>query len=279
MRASWVTMERMDPRRRLAVPVLVAILLGACSDSRQADETLPPLETATTGSAATTTVDTTGPPRTAAPTTVAAPRTTTTTTPPPTPPPTAAPTTSLPIVTAPATEPAVVTTATEPVVDGEIVFGADGIGVASFGDDPDEVVSSAQALLGAPSEDSGWVDPFTISACPGSEYRRVSWGALSLQFSDSTRFVAGRRHFFGYEYGLVGQINAEPAGLTTAEGVGVGTSVADLKASYPGATVGAGEEGLSSPYFAVPGVVQGELTGVGDSDVVMLMLGGEICGG
>jgi hypothetical protein len=270
-------MVRMSPRRLLASTALGVLLLSACSDSRDADDTLPslpPAATTTTGAPVTTpstipASTTSAPPTTEAPSTTTTVATTTTQPPPPTIPPT----------TVAPTQPVPTPTSADSSAGGDLVLGDDGIGVARFGDDPDTVIAAVQAVLGPPSDDSDWVDPFTISACPGTEYRRVNWGAFSLQFSDSTGFASDRRHLFGYEYGLVGQVNAEPVGLTTGEGVGVGTSVAELRSAHPDVTIGAGEEGLSSPYFAVPGSIQGELTGVADDDVVMLVLGGEICGG
>lgn len=156
----------------------------------------------------------------------------------------------------------------------------EGIGDIDFGADPDSAIAAVRATLGDPSNDSGWVDPFTISACPGSEYRRVSWGALSLQFSDSTSAADGRRHFFGYEYGLVGQTDAEPAGLTTPEGIGVGSTVADVRQIYPDVSVAPGEEGVSSPAFEVTeGGLAGLLTDASDDGIVMVLVGGDFCGG
>jgi hypothetical protein len=161
-----------------------------------------------------------------------------------------------------------------------VILAADGVGVAAFGDEPDAAVAAVTAILGEPTQDSGWVEPFTISACPGTEYRRVSWGAFSLQFSDQSSKADGRRHLFGYEYGEVGRTDATPAGIVTAEGIGVGSTVAELKSAYPGVSVVAGEEGLSSSSFEVSeNGLAGLLTDATDQGIVILVVGGDFCGG
>lgn len=289
----------MNARRHLAV-VAALLLLTACSQERDADDTLAPLPTdsavsgpsSVTGTAATVPRTSAAPstppptsltPSTAAPTTSQPPPTTAApTVPPPTVPPltTPLPTTPPPTPTPPTPPPPpTAPPSTEPAASA-IVLRSNGIADIDFGADPDSAIATVQAALGNPSDDSGWVDPFTISACPGTEYRRVSWGALSLQFSDATSAAEGRRHFFGYEYGLVGQTDAEPAGLTTPEGIGIGSTVADLRQAYPDVGVAPGEEGVSSPAFEVTeGGLAGLLTDASDDGIVMVLVGGDFCGG
>ena len=293
----------MNARRHLAV-VAALLLLTTCSQERDADDTLAPIPTdsadsgpsSVTGTAATVPPTSAAPstapptsvtPSTAAPTTSQPPPTTAApTVPPPTVPPltTPLPTTPPPTPTPPTTPPTpppppTAPPSTEPAASA-IVLRSNGIADIDFGADPDSAIATVQAALGNPSDDSGWVDPFTISACPGTEYRRVSWGALSLQFSDATSAAEGRRHFFGYEYGLVGQTDAEPAGLTTPEGIGIGSTVADLRQAYPDVGVAPGEEGVSSPAFEVTeGGLAGLLTDAFDDGIVMVLVGGDFCGG
>lgn len=293
----------MNARRHVAVAAAL-LLLTACSQERDADDTLAPLPTdsavsgpsSVPGTAATvprtsaapsTAPPTSVTPSTAAPTTSQPPPTTAApTVPPPTVPPltTPLPTTPPPTPTPPTTPPTpppppTAPPSTEPAASA-IVLRSNGIADIDFGADPDSAIATVQAALGNPSDDSGWVDPFTISACPGTEYRRVSWGALSLQFSDATSAAEGRRHFFGYEYGLVGQTDAEPAGLTTPEGIGIGSTVADLRQAYPDVGVAPGEEGVSSPAFEVTeGGLAGLLTDASDDGIVMVLVGGDFCGG
>ncbi|CAN5857364.1 hypothetical protein BH24ACT6_BH24ACT6_10310 [soil metagenome] len=278
-------MDRMHPSRIFAAACTVA-LLAACSDSGESNETLatlpPTTAPVTTAPASTTAAPTTAAPTNAAPTALAP------TTVPPTPAPTtvapttAAPTTAAPTTVAPTVAPTTASPPTTPVQDptSGVILAADGVGVAAFGDEPDAAVAAVTAILGEPTQDSGWVEPFTISACPGTEYRRVSWGAFSLQFSDQSSKADGRRHLFGYEYGEVGRTDATPAGLVTAEGIGVGSTVAELKSAYPGVSVVAGEEGLSSSSFEVSeNGLAGLLTDATDQGIVILVVGGDFCGG
>lgn len=291
-------MESMNSRRHLAAAA-VLLVLTACNEGRDADDTLGPVPTDSavgsaspvadtvastppSTSAAPSTAPTNAAPITVAPITVApttvAPATVAPITVAPT---TVAPATVAPTTVAPATvAPATVAPSEPPPAASSITLRADGIAGVDFGADPDSAIAAVQSALGDASEDSGWVAPFTISACPGTEYRRVSWGALALQFSDATSAADGRRHFFGYEYGLVGQTDAEPAGLTTPEGIGIGSTVADLRQAYPDVSIAPGEQGVSSPAFEVTeGGLAGLLTDASDGGIVMVLVGGDFCGG
>lgn len=290
-RRLWSFVVTQNVRWRL-VGVTTLVALCACSDGDDAGDTLatgPTTAGAGSQSSVTPIPDTSAANSEPAPTTV--PPTGSAATVAPTAPP-SAPRSTAPGTTAPPPETGPATTgpaATEPPATGSpstapaagaLTLHADGIADVDFGADPDSAIAAVRAVLGNPSGDSGWVDPFTISACPGSEYRRVSWNALSLQFSDSTSVADGRRHFFGYEYGVVGQTDAEPPGLTTPEGIGIGSTVGELRQTYPGVSVVEGEEGLSSSAFEVSEHgLAGLLTSAGDDGLVMLLVGGDFCGG
>jgi len=243
----------MTPRRAALALVPVALLLAACSESSKSSsdtvgETLADVSTSTS---------TTEPELT---TTSTTPSTTTTI-----PPTTAATTTTTPPTT-------------EPLPVRELLLSDQGVGAATFGADPDGVIEYVSSLLGAPTGDTGWIDPFTFALCPGNEVRRVEWGVLSLLFSDDTPVSSGRRHFFAYEYGLDGQIGEEPQGLRTQGGTGRGSRVVDLRAEFPQVSVNAGEEGLFPSSFYVSDNFRGLLTGVNDDDLVTVIFGGYGCG-
>ena len=159
-----------------------------------------------------------------------------------------------------------------------IVLGRDGLGIASFGDDADSAVAAVTAVLGEPDTDSGWVEPMTIGACAGAEARFVAWGALYVYFADESAAGAGERHFFGYSYGSVGDLEAIPEGLATPEGIGLGTTVEFLRAAYADVVVEAGEEGLFAPSFYVDDELSGRLTGTAADDLVTVIIGGDPCG-
>lgn len=153
-----------------------------------------------------------------------------------------------------------------------------GIGVAAFGADAETVVAGVSAALGAPTLDSGYVDPVTFGACPGTQARIVSWGVLQLLFSDEAPEGTAPPHLVGFEYGTLDGINAEPVGLVTDAGVGPGSTVADLRNAYPGVILNEGEEGLLEPTFFVNEALRGFLTGTTDADTVTVIVGGTFCG-
>ena len=155
---------------------------------------------------------------------------------------------------------------------------ANGLGDAAFGAEPDGVVAYVSAIIGAPTVDTGWIDPLSVGACPGTELRQVSWGDLVLQFSDVSSVTSGRRHFFSYSYGpafVPGAI--APAGLKTEAGIGVGSTVADLSGTYPTAVINPGTD-LGGPNFLINDGLAGFLTGITPTDTVTSVLGGQGCG-
>jgi hypothetical protein len=139
------------------------------------------------------------------------------------------------------------------------------------------VVGYVRSILGASTTDSGWVDPSTFGACPGTEVRIVTWNDLSLYFSDQSIVAQGFRHFMSYTYGppFAAQIN--PLGLATADGIAVGSTVGALKATYPSVVLNPGDE-LSGPTFFITEGLFGYLTGTSDADVVTEFVGGFGCG-
>jgi hypothetical protein len=207
------------------------------------------------------------------------------------PPPSSAPTT-MPIVAA--TQPAgtettmpdettttlpPVTTTTEAPAIQELLLRGDGLGSARFGAAPDGVIAYVTSILGGNTADTGWVDPYTFGDCsPATVARKVDWGVLSLIFSDLSSYANGRRHFIGWEYGLVGQIGDEPVGLRTPGAMTLGSRVVDLLAEFPEAGVNQGENDLNiPPNFYVSDNFRGLLTGTSDDDFVTVIFGGYGC--
>jgi hypothetical protein len=154
-----------------------------------------------------------------------------------------------------------------------------GLGDALFGADADGVVDYVASILGKPTNDSGWADPLAIGApCPGTEIRFVDWNDLSLFFTDNSPAATGLRHFAAYTYGpafVPGAIN--PYGLATTLDIGVGATVAALRAAYLGALVNPGDD-ISGPSFYIEDGLTGFLTGAADTDTIMSFVGGYGCG-
>ena len=152
----------------------------------------------------------------------------------------------------------------------------EGIGTAGFGADPDGVMSYISSFLGDPTNDTGWIDPLSIGACPGKELRLVSWGVLTLLFGDVSSVLQGRRHFVAYTYGVEGEVGAAPVGLITSRNVTVGSRVVDVVAAYPAATLNP-EDDFTAPFFYVNDNLRGFLTGLTDESRVTTILGGMNC--
>ncbi len=237
----------MPSRRVLLVSVFaVALLAAGCSDESSnpgTSTTTPTVAPAATVASTTTTIAVT----------TTAPTTSTTTT-----------TTSTPAST----------TTTIEVVLG-LPVSATGLGDALFGADADGVVEFVNSILGIPTTDSGWIDPVaTGTACPGNEVRFVDWKDLSLFFTDSG---SGVRHFASFTYGPAFGSTISPYGLATDAGIGVGSTVAALRAAYPAAAVNP-DDGFTGPHFQIEEGLFGFLTGADDTDTIISFVGGSGCG-
>lgn len=154
----------------------------------------------------------------------------------------------------------------------------DGLGSASFGADPDGVIDFLNSFLGGPASDTGWVDPFEIGPCGGTQLRQVRWGVLTLEFSDVSVVTEGRPHFYAYYYGIDGQPIGEPVGIETPEGITLGSTVAELIAAYPDVTLRSADEFIA-PNFFVNDNLRGLMTGLADDDTVTQIIGGLPCDG
>lgn len=185
----------------------------------------------------------------------------------------AAPTTS---ATAPATSVAsTVALPTSSPAGPQAILRPDGLGDLPFGTESEAALAQLTTMLGAPTTDSGWVSAFDskFGVCPGELVRGVTWGSLLVLFADETLAAVGKRHLYFYAYGP----DPLPAGLTTPEGVGVGSTVAALRIAYPSVQVY--PDDVLGPSFAVsPAGLAGSLSDITDAGVVRTITGGEGCG-
>jgi hypothetical protein len=157
-------------------------------------------------------------------------------------------------------------------------FLPDGLGIVDFGAPPPAAINAVQGYLGAaPTSDSGWGPAWgDYGACPGTEYRQVTFQGLTLQFTDGDIFQpAGTRHFFAWSY------DGTPAGIAPY-GVDIGTTVADLQALYPAVAIDY-DDLYYGWFFRVETGTQGEqlwgtLTGSDPGDTVVYLTGGWGCG-
>jgi hypothetical protein len=238
----------MTSRRVLAGLTVGAffITMSACSSDQRSNDTLPPTTTAVGDS---TIPDTVGSSSTSS-------------------------TSTIPATTAPAAS-----TTTIPAVKG-LGLSAQGLGDIQFGADADQTVSYVNSVLGKPTRDTGWEDPLTAGgSCPGTTIRLVDWNDLSLFFTDQSPAVQGLRHFASFTYGPAiapGQPN--PFGLTTANGIGLGSTVKALKGAYPAVKIIPGDALATGPQFEIEQGLHGFLTGVKNTDTVISLIGGFGCG-
>lgn len=170
----------------------------------------------------------------------------------------------------------------DPTVEA-LVLGAEGIGAAVFSGDPDGVVAFLSSFIGPPTADTGWVDPFDISACSGTQLRVVSFGSLRLTFGDVSPVLEGRPHFFGYTYGSytfdgtsVAVTDQTPPGLVTDRGVGLGTDLVALEAAHPGLELNPSDD-FFPETFVVNDNLRGAISGLADDSVVVSIIGGHDC--
>jgi len=169
------------------------------------------------------------------------------------------------------------TSTTIPAVEG-LDPSAEGLGDLLFGANADDVVAYVDGILGGATNDTGWLDPVAQGfACPGTTVRFVTWHDLVLFFTDESPYSSGLRHFASFSYGPAMAVSPDPFGLATAEGIGIGSTVQDLRAAYPDAQVFEGDE-IAGPSFFLDSGLSGFLTGATAADTVTALVGGSGCG-
>lgn len=253
-------------RKSVLLASVMALLLAACADGDAGTETTVPATLTTTSTEATTT--------TTAPTTTTVAETTTT-----------VPATT---TTAPAT--------TTTMVDDTVLLSDEGLQVGAdwvpFGSDDDDTIAKLTAALGAPADDTGWLDSATdgwdmFGVCPGPNVRAVSWGtggntSFQVMFTDADTdfWTGGVEHLYSfYYYG-----SSTPDDLETTEGITVGSSLGQLKAAYDPAKIEIGEAffdpavGYWTYDIATWTGLWGYATGQTDAHVITSINGGQGCG-
>ena len=159
-----------------------------------------------------------------------------------------------------------------------IVLGEDGLGDVLLGFPPEVVVADISALFGEPDVDSDWLpaEPNIYGTCPGRQMRAVGWGSLVTIFINEETDPLGERFFtytYGYDYnGNEGGVDPRGLNLTTDDGIGIGSSVTELREVYGDALAITGDSELDLWSFTVTeSPLQGLLDGPDDSDQVTLI--------
>ncbi|MEP7114205.1 MAG: hypothetical protein ABI862_13145 [Ilumatobacteraceae bacterium] len=161
----------------------------------------------------------------------------------------------------------------------ELVLRPNGLGDAAFGADADGVIAYVSSIIGPSTVDSGWVDPLEFGACPGTELRQVTWGDLTLLFTDISSVTSRPHHFFSYVYGPSFNPSAiAPAGLKTEAGIGIGSTFAELTGTYPSVVINSDDPLGGGTNFSINDGLAGFLSGVEPASTVTSILGGQSCG-
>jgi hypothetical protein len=108
--------------------------------------------------------------------------------------------------------------------------------------------------------------------------RSLQWADLQVFVSDTANAPAGKSGFLGW---FDGATSAKPAlGLKTEKGIGVGSTVAQLKAAYgPDVSISRGEHGVGFNLTPQTGILLGQLSGQNDGDHITNIQAGGFCGG
>ncbi len=256
-------------RRILLVGVMVALVATACSSSSDSsDTTVPDTSSTTTSTTAATTTSTT-----VADTTTTTQATTTTTT-----------------TVADSTTTSFGGSATTLELSTEGIQA--GLEWVYFGYDADDAVAAVEVVIGPADDDTGWLDSYNegwehFGGCPGPRVRGVSWGSdsrrsLTLLFTDGDTdfWVGGVPHLFTFYY----FDGSNPRGVKTKEGIGIGSTVGQLRATYGGPDFFLGEafwDPAQGDWSYKQGHwtgLWGYTTGLTDEYVVGSINGGQGCG-
>jgi len=255
------------PVGRVVAAGALVVALAGCSSGDGADDTTSTSLTVTT--LATTTLATTS-------TTTTEPAITTTE---------ASPTTTQPTTTT-STAASTSTTSTTTVVGGPLVLAEGAVIVGDtrvpFGTGDEATIAAISSSLGDPTEDSGWIDAFSVyGTCPLPVIRGVHWDGFVALFTQSATDFAdqGTPHFFSWYYPSGADI-----GLETDVGVGVGDSVGSLRAAYDGPDFVLvpwefdQTQGFWSTDQFASSQLYGYATGVSNADTITAINGGTGCG-
>lgn len=174
------------------------------------------------------------------------------------------------------TEVAVETTFPAPLV--ALQLGQDGLGDVLFGFPPDVVINDISALYGEPDLDSDWIvaEPNQYGSCPGQLMRAVGWGSLVTIFVNDTTDPLNERFFtytYGYDYSdNQGGVDPRGLGLVTEEGIGIGSSGAQLAAAFGDRLQIEGDVALDVWAFEIAdSPLRGLITGPEAVDTVTLL--------
>ena len=160
----------------------------------------------------------------------------------------------------------------------ELSLDDDGLGDVLLGFPPETVISDISAIYGEGDSDSQWIpsEPNIYGSCPGTQMRAVGWGSLVAIFiRDDADELGGRfyTYTYGYDYAEnAGGVDPRELGLTTAAGIGLGSTVGELADTYEATVIVEGDADLDVWSFRIEGSeIRGLVSGPERSDTVTLI--------
>jgi hypothetical protein len=166
------------------------------------------------------------------------------------------------------------TTTTVPLTKDAIVLGADGLGPAlPFGLNAARTINLLIQALGPADKNTN----LPVGTACGAT-RRLQWADFQVLVNEvGASSGAGRPGFAGWFLGAPGA--ATPLPFKTDKGIGVGSTVAQLKAAYgTDVTIARGEQGPGYNITTAKGIILGQLSLLTDAGKVTNIQAGNYCG-
>ena len=164
-----------------------------------------------------------------------------------------------------------------------VVLSRDGLGVVAFGDPAEPALQTLRDAMGKANSVTRWLtmERSLWGTCPGDLVRGAKWGDLWVIFSDESE-LSQERHVSSWMLGRAGVYGRTQ--LRTAEGIGVGSTVAELRAAY-GERLSLQAHELGANFAVAPApdedagprVLTGTASGDQDHHRVRTMRGGIPC--
>jgi hypothetical protein len=160
-------------------------------------------------------------------------------------------------------------TATTALSLAAVIPAPDGIGPLTFGTQAAKAMNGLTQALGR-AENVTTVPP--NANCGATRVFR--WKDFDVLINEVTARSGGNPGLVGWAMG-----GAAPAslGLKTDKGIGVGSTLAAVKAAYGPVTVAQGPNGPTFVIRVASGVITGELNGTGDASKVKTLRAGASC--
>jgi hypothetical protein len=159
-----------------------------------------------------------------------------------------------------------------------VLLADDGLGDVQLGFPPTAVIAELSALFGEPDLDSEWIaaEPNAYGSCPGLQMRAVGWGSLVTIFVNDGDDPVGERFYtytYGYDYSQnQGGVDPRELDLSTAGGIGIGSTIAALETTYGSRLSMSGDTALDIWSFEINGSpLRGLLTGPNATDTITLI--------